>query len=291
MTTLAVSPQLWAMVTLVSLFAAVVLMTYSIVQFLSRGWKSYEEKYVVGATRTLDAMYLTMTSQQVLYLSLLSTLVVGLIIGVTLKNPILAVILGVAAFITPTLVIRLLKWRRDKKFGTQLVDALIAMGNGLRAGYSLPAAFELIAREMENPIGQEMGLLVQEMRLGVGMDEALQHLHNRMPGEDLDILITSISISREVGGNLAEVFDNIADTIRERHRIEGKVASLTAQGKLQATIIAMLPPVIFVALNAWSPDLVRPLFHDWRGLGLMSLIVVMEALGMAMIWRIVSIRV
>lgn len=289
--TLAMAPQYWAFLTLVCLFSAVVLMTFSLLRFLSRGWKSYEEKYVVGATRTLDAMYLTMTPQQILYLSLLSTMLVGLLTIVTLRNPILALILGLAAFITPTLVIRVLKWRRDKKFGVQLIDALIAMGNGLRAGYSLPAAFELIAREMENPMGQEMRLLVQEMRLGVGMDEALQHLLDRMPSEDLDILITSISISREVGGNLPEVFDNIADTIRERHRIEGKIASLTAQGKLQATIIAMLPPVIFVALNAWSPELVQPMFNDWRGLSLMALIVVMEAIGIFMISRIISIRV
>jgi tight adherence protein B len=292
MTALAqISPQFWAAVTLITLFAAVVLLTYGIVQFLSRGWKSYEEKYVVGATRTLDAMYLTMTPQQVLYLSLLSTLVVGLLVGVTTMNPILGILLGAAAFITPTLVIRFLKWRRDKKFDVQLVDALLAMGNGLRAGYSLPAAFDLLAREMENPMGQEMRLLSQEMRLGVSMDDALRHLHERMPGEALDILITSVLISREVGGNLAEVFDNIADTIRERHRIEGKIGSLTAQGKLQAAVIALLPPVIFVALNAWSPDLIRPMYQDWRGLGLIGLIVLMEGVGILMIRRIVSIRV
>ncbi len=112
-----------------------------------------------------------------------------------------------------------------------------------------------------------------------------------MSGEDLDILITSISISREVGGNLAEIFDNIADTIRDRHRIEGKIASLTAQGKLQATVISLLPPVIFVALNAWSPELVRPMLRDWRGLALLGLVVVMEAVGVWTIRRIISIRV
>jgi tight adherence protein B len=281
----------WVLLALASAFAAVVLLVFGCLKFFSKGLKSYEEKYVSGATRTLDAMYLTMSAQQILYLSLLSTVVVGVIIAVTTMNAAVSVILGAAAFATPSVVIRVLKWRRDKQFGVQLVDALIAMGNSLRAGHSLPTAFELIAREMENPMGQEMRLVVQEMRIGVTMDDALRHLYDRMPSEDLDILISSILISREVGGNLAEVFDNIADTIRERHRIQGKINALTAQGKLQGAVISLLPVMIGVFLNAWSPQLIRPMFSDWLGLTLMGIIVVMEAIGVLMIWRIVSIRI
>jgi tight adherence protein B len=281
----------WAVLSLGATFAAVVLLVYGLLEFFSKGMKTYEERYVSGATRTLDAMYLTMTPQQILYLSALSTLVVAILVGVTTMNLAASVVLGAAAFLTPTLVIRFLKWRRDKKFGVQLVDALVAMGNGLRAGHSLPSAFEMIARETENPMGQEMRLLVQEMRLGVSMEDALRHLHERMPSEDLDILITSILISREVGGNLAEVFDNIAETIRERHRIQGKIASLTAQGKLQGIIIAALPIVIGVFLNAWSPELMAPMFADWRGLCMLGLILVMETIGGLMIWKIVSIKI
>jgi tight adherence protein B len=281
----------WTALALVAAFAAVVILVYGLLQFFSKGLKSYEERYVAGATRTLDAMYLTMTPQQVLYLSLLSTVVVAILVGVTTFNALIAVILGSVAFVTPTVVIRFLKRRRDRKFGVQLVDALVAMGNSLRAGHSLPAALELIARESENPMGQEIRLLTQEMRLGVSMEDALLHLHERMPGEDLDILISSILISREVGGNLAEVFDNIADTIRDRHRIQGKINSLTAQGKLQGLIVALLPVMIAVFLNAWSPELMRPMFTDWRGLCMIGAIVLMEALGGYMIYRIVSIRI
>lgn len=283
--------QAWTAVTLGAAFLAVVLLMFGLLAFLSRGFKTYEEKYVSGATRTLDAMYLTMTVQQILYLSFLSTLVVFILIAVTTLNVVVAVIVGLAAFATPTIVVRFLKWRRDKKFGVQLVDALVAMGNSLRAGHSLPAAFELIARETENPMGQEMRLLVQEMRLGVTMEDALQHLLDRMPSEDLDILITSILISREVGGNLAEVFDNIAETIRERHRIQGKISSLTAQGKMQGVIIGLLPVLIFLALNAWSPALMRPMFTHPLGWLMLVVVVVMEAIGVFMIWRIVTIKV
>jgi tight adherence protein B len=285
------SEHLWAVFALLAAFAAVVLVVYNALQFLSKGLQSYEERYVQGATRTLDAMYLTMSSQQVIYLSILSSVVVFILLSVTSGSFVLGAALGIAAFAAPSVVIRVLKRRRDRKFGVQLVDALIALGNSLRAGHSLPTALELIAREMDNPMGQEMRLVVQEMRVGVPMEEALAHLLVRMPSDDLDILISSILISREVGGNLAEVFDNIADTIRDRHRIQGKINSLTAQGKLQGAIICLLPVLIGVALNAWDPDLMRPMFTHWAGIVMLLAMVTMEAIGAYMIYRIVSIKV
>jgi len=285
-----VDPDFWMYLAVAAAFAGIVLLVVNIIRLIFKGLQSYEERYVSGATRTLDAMYLTMSPQQVLSLSLLSTLVVFILVAVTTMSLILAITLGVVAFALPIVAIRVLKWRRDKKFGEQLVDGLIAMGNALRVGHSLPASFELLAREMDNPMGQEMRLLVQEIRLGVSLEEALQHLNRRMPSEDLDILLMSIMISREVGGNLAEIFDNIADTIRERHRIEGKISALTAQGKLQGAVIAFLPVVIGLFLNAWSPQLFRPMFTHWLGLVMLAAIVVMEIVGCWMIWKIVSIK-
>ena len=280
-----------AVAALMAGFAAVALLVYSILQFLSKGLQSYEEKYVGSATRSLDAMYLTMSAQQILYISLLCTLVVFILIAVTTANLVLGLALGLLAFVGPGVTIRMLKCRRDRKFNEQLVDSLMAMGNALRVGHSLPASLELIAKEMDNPMGQEMSLVVQEMRLGVAMEDALGHLHERMPGEDLDILITSIMISREVGGNLAEIFDTIADTIRDRHRLQGKISSLTAQGKLQGAIIGLLPVMIALFLHASNPELLRPMYTDWVGIAMLGAIVVMEAIGVLMIWKIVSIKI
>jgi len=286
----AADPHLLLLVTLAAVFAAVIVLVTGVAKLLGKGFQSYEERYVAGATRTLDAMYLTMTPRQIVSLSVLSALALFIVFAATSRSIILGSVLGALGFLAPIVTIRVLKRRRDKKFGEQLVDGLIAMGNALRVGHSLPAAFELLAREMDNPMGQEMRLLVQELRLGVSLDDALRHLHDRMPGEDLDILMTSITISREVGGNLAEIFDNIADTIRERHRIQGKIAALTAQGKLQGAVIAVLPVVIGLFLNAWSPELFRPMFTHWLGLVMIAAIILMEAVGCFMILKIVSIK-
>jgi len=286
----AANAQVLLLVSLAAVFAAVIVLVTGIAKLLGKGFQSYEERYVAGATRTLDAMYLTMTPRQIISLSILAALALFIVFAATSRSIILGSVLAAFGFVAPIVTVKFLKHRRDKKFGAQLVDGLIAMGNALRVGHSLPAAFELLAREMDNPMGQEMRLLVQELRLGVSLDDALRHLHDRMPGEDLDILMTSIAISREVGGNLAEIFDNIADTIRERHRIQGKIAALTAQGKLQGAVIAVLPVVIGLFLNAWSPQLFRPMFTHWLGLLMIAAIIVMEAVGCFMILKIVSIK-
>jgi len=288
--TLSLRPDFWGLIAVAAAFASVVIVVFHIVKAASRGIQTYEEKYVSGAAKTLDAMYLTMSARQIMSLSMLAMLVVFILTAVTTMNIALAIVLGAIGFLLPIVAIRILKSRRDKKFGEQLVDGLIAMGNALRVGHSLPSSFDLLAREMENPMGQEMRLLTQELRLGVSLEAALQHLYARMPSEDLDILITSITISQEVGGNLAEIFDNIADTIRERHRIQGKISALTAQGKLQGFVVGMLPILIGIILNAWMPELFRPMYTQWLGMIMLAVIVLMETIGCYMIWRIVSVK-
>ena len=274
-----------------AVFGAVSLFAWFGFQLFGRGWQSYEEKYVRGAERSLDAMYLTMPRQHILYLSLTSMVLVLVAAALAFGNLLLGLLLGLMAFPLPGIVVWWLKRRRDRLFQVQLVDALIGMGNALRAGFSLPLAFELLAREMPNPMGQEMRLVVQEMRVGVTMEDALRHLHERMPSEDLDLLITSILVSREVGGNLTEIFDNIADTIRERHRIQGKIAALTAQGKLQGFVVALLPVGIAVFLNLFNPELMRPMFQTWLGGAMIAAVVALELTGIYWIYRITRIDV
>ena len=126
-------------------------------------------------------------------------------------------------FFLPRLALVVLKKRRLQKFNDQLVEALLTLTNALRSGFSLPKAFMLIATDMPKPICQEFGILVQELRLGIEVEEGLLNMLDRVPSLDLDLMTTSVGISNSVGGNLAEVFDRIAETIRERHRIEGRI--------------------------------------------------------------------
>ena len=270
---------------------AVVLFLLVGFQLFSSGWQSYEERYVQGAGRTLDAMYLTMPLQHLVYLSFASSAVIGLFSGFIFGSVAWGTILAIVGFALPTAAVRMLKKRRDARFRTQLVDALMNVSNSLRAGFSLHQAFEMIQREMPNPISQEFRLVNQQLRFGLSMEETLNNLHGRMPSDDLDLVATAITISRDVGGNLTEVFDNIADTIRSRHRLHGKIKALTAQGKWQAGLICSLPPVLGIAINAINPALMQPVYHTIYGWGLIALIVVLQLLGIFTIMKIVNIDV
>jgi len=260
-------------------------------EMFSKGWEGYEEKYVKGAERSLNDMYLTIPVQHLIYLSICSALLLAVVVGMVFSSVAMGVLGAMVGLAVPEFLVRYLRQRRLTRFGFQLVDALSSISNSLKAGFSLPQAFSLLQQEMPNPLSQEFRMVNIEMRLGVPMEEALGHLVERIGSQDIDLFVTAIAISRDVGGNLTEVFDNIAETIRERHKMEGKIRSLTAQGKAQAFIICMLPIVMLMALNYTNPDLTQPMFRTPLGLGIMGIIVLLEFFGILIIRKIVRIDV
>jgi tight adherence protein B len=271
--------------------SAVALFVLGGFQMFTSGWQSYEERYVQGAGRTLDAMYLTLPIQHLVYLSFASAILVGLLVGLAFGSIAWGVIVGIVGFAGPTIAVKLLKRHRDNRFRVQLVDALMNISNSLRAGFSLHQAFELVQREMGNPISQEFRLVNQELRFGVSMQDALGHLMTRMPSDDLDLMVTAIIISRDVGGNLTEVFENIAQTIRSRHRLYGKISALTAQGKWQAGLICSLPPLLGLGINYVNPEMMKYVYSEPEGWVLIGVIVLLQVLGIFTILKIVNIDI
>ncbi|MCU0722053.1 MAG: type II secretion system F family protein [Planctomycetes bacterium] len=276
---------------LASVFVSTLLFGVGGIYLFSRGWESYEQKYVKGAEGTLEAMYLTIPPQHVAYLSIACFLVLFGVFTAVFAQIVVGIIAGLFGLPVPLVILRVLKTRRDRKFGIQLVDALMNMASALKAGFSLPQAFLQMEKEMDAPISQEFRLVNQELRVGLPLDESLGHLYQRMPQDDLDLVITSILISRDLGGNLTEVFDNIAETIRDRHVIEGKIRALTAQGKLQGVIMALLPFVVGAAIHVIDPALVEPLYKTEAGWALIVVLLFMVIAGYLWIRKIVTIDV
>ncbi len=257
----------------------------------SEGWESYEEKYNLEATRQLDDLFITMPPQQLLWLRFFFTFV-GVLFGlVVLNNVVIGIAFGITGFVSVPIALGIVKKRRSDKFKEQLVDALITLTNALRSGFSLPKAFNLIAHDMPRPICQEFSILVQELRLGIETEEGLRNMLGRMPSEDLDLIVTSVAISNSVGGNLAEVFDKIGETIRERRRIEGRIDSLTAQGKMQGLVVSLLPIVVGLAINYIAPEIFEPMLTTWAGWAIIGFMCFMEALGYFFIRKICNIEV
>jgi tight adherence protein B len=170
--------------------------------------------------------------------SIITGLVGFIISSYSIFFALISMVIGV---FLPNMYVNSAKKSRLKKFDNQLGDMLNLMVNGLRAGFSTLQAMEAVSRELPSPICDEFRRVVQEMQLGLNMEETLEHLLRRINSDDLDLVITAINVQREVGGNLAEILDTISFTIRERVRIKGEISALTAQGRATAWVIAALP--------------------------------------------------
>jgi tight adherence protein B len=203
-------------------------------------------------------------------LMLISSFVAG-IIGFIISSYSLffAVVLMIVGAFIPNMYVKSTTKKRLKKFDNQLGDMLNLTVNGLRAGFSTLQAMEAVSRELPSPICEEFRRVVQEMQLGLPMEQTLEHLLRRINSEDLDLVVTAINVQREVGGNLAEILDTISFTIRERVRIKGEIAALTAQGRATAWVIAALPIVLVLLLFLLNREYVMTFFDpDTRSCGI-----------------------
>ena len=273
------------------LLAGTAIFVYVGIELFSRGWESYEQRYVEGAERTLSAMYLSLRPQHLLYLSVLGFFLFGALGLVTFSMWSVGIGCSAFGFWLPLLVIRWMKRRRELLFRQQLPGAVGAMSRGLQSGLSLPQCFQLIEREMSDPVSQEFRVVNQQIRLGMRPVQALHELWGRMPNDDLDLVVSAIDVSEELGGNLTEVLENIAATIRERFTLQAKVKTLTSQGRLQAIVLSAMPLLVFLALHAVNPNLMRPLYMTPQGWMMIASVLIWELLGVFFLWRIVAIRI
>lgn len=195
-----------------------------------------------------------------------SVLVLTLLAVAIYRNVIYAVILAAIGLAAPPMVLRFRERRRSRRFGDQLGDVLILLSNALKAGYSFPQAMASIARSAPPPTSEEFARATREVQLGVTTDAALSHMVNRIRSDDLDLVVTAVQIQRVVGGNLAEIFDNIAFTIRERIRIKGEIKTLTAQARASSFIITGLPIGLGLILEAINPQYIAPML-SFKGPG------------------------
>jgi len=211
-------------------------------------------------------------------------------LAATLK-PWIALAAGLAGVILGLMFLDIYIKRRQKAFTNQLGDMLTMVANALRAGFSFMQAFELIAREMDAPIGREVQKVVNEVNVGATLDTALENMQKRVESPDFELVVTAVLIQRQVGGNLAQILDTISGTIQERIRMRREVMALTAQGRMSGVVLALLPIALGAFLCTVSPDYMRPLFEETTGRIAIGVAIVMEIIGYVVIRKIVDIKV
>ncbi len=212
---------------------------------------------------------------------------------------ILGIVGAIFGLFVPGIYVNFAARKRMRAFDNQLSDTLNLWVNALRSGYSVLQGMEAIATELPAPVSVEFERVVQEVRLGLSVPQALGNMLRRVPSEDLDLVITAVNIQREVGGNLAEVLDTISFTIRERVRIKGEIRTLTAQGRLSGWIISFLPIALGLILYIINPEYIGQLLIREEpfvlsipcGWIVMSVGLIMMVIGMVAIQKIVDIEV
>lgn len=191
----------------------------------------------------------------------------------------------------PRLIYRWMRLKRLNAFEEQLPDALMMLSGGMRAGVGLSSAVQQLVREAQPPLSQEFTLLLREQRLGVSLEQALTNLNRRVPTQTTTLVVSAMRIATETGGSLAETLERTAHTIRSRLQMEGKIRALTAQGKLQAWVVGLLPLVLMLVLNHMEPEAMSLLWNTRIGWATLVVIAFLECMGIYVIRKIIAIDV
>ena len=271
--------------------SAVSFTAYAILKPVSEWWDRYLTKWSRWMQLELEAMHYDVPRhrcRQILAYTVLFMSVLGFLVNYSVF---FALVFGGLGLVVPRWGIGFLRTRRLNRINEQLGEALTLVSNSLRSGLSLQQGVELVVEEMDAPISEEFATVVKETKLGLPFDEALQNLAERVPTPDLDMVVTAIVTIRETGANLAEVFDVIAHTVRERKKVEGKIQAMTAEGMTQGVMMCGVPPVLIVTFYFLDPGLVEPLFNTVLGILMLVIIASLDAMGMWMILNTVKIDV
>ncbi len=280
---------------------AVMFATLVIVEFTSFVSSRYRERYIRETALQLDDVLLQMPPGRIFDLTLaicgLSAFLSLVLFGISSTNwswPKAAFIASLAAIVSfpaPRFYLKFLKKRRLQRFNEQLEDALNSMSSALKAGFSINQAIEVIASENRNPISVEFRLLLQEIRLGVPLEQALDNMVHRMESDDFELVATAILTARQTGGELTVIFERLAAMIRERMRIAGKLRALTAQGRLQAYIIGIMPFLLMLIMNYIAPDMMSAFFNSMAGIFLILGAIILVVSGFLVIRKITNIDI
>ena len=288
--------------------AAAFFMTVAVHEWGSGKLKHATAGYVQWMIQMFDKMFLTISARHCVLMIAASTalsFVAGIWATQALNDAwwkwvlrgvlVLAMTAGVgklpSGWSLPRKVLNFMWQKRVERFDDQMLDALSFMANSLKSGLSLLQGFEMVVEELPNPVSQEFALVLSQQKLGVRLEEALLNLEQRIDSEEIRIIVTSINILRESGGNLAEVFDTIAHTMRERKKVEAKIKALTSQGVTQGYVICSIPFALGYILWLIESELIARLWTTALGWAFLIVMLGLQYAGFKLIIWICTIDV
>jgi tight adherence protein B len=259
---------------------------------LTEGINKVIERRSFGAkiATQLAQASIKLTVTEYLILNVVSIVLVGAVGYLIFRNFLTIFMFGLGA-VLPRIIVNILKGQRLKKFNDQLGDTINLLVNGIRSGYSMPQAMETVGRDMPPPVSEEFQRVTLEIGLGVPLEDALNHMVRRVQSADLELMITAVNVSYEVGGNLAEILDIISHTIRERVRIQGEIKTLTAQGQITGIVLSGLPFALTGILFVLNREYMGRMFTTTCGWIMSGVAVTIIMIGYFAMQKIVKIEV
>jgi tight adherence protein B len=257
-----------------------------------RGWaRRLHRSRRATIERQLPESFLFVDSRRYATLLVAAVLAVTLAVSLLLRSGLLGSLAGAATLLVPAAVASHLRRRRRSRLLHQLPDGLDLLAASLRSGLGLLPALQYLVAHQPPPLSQEFGLVVRKQRLGGTLEEALEEMRRGLGGPEVALFVTALTVVRQLGGNLSEILTRLGQTLREKQAIEDKIAALTAQGKLQARIVGLLPVVLLVVMMRLEPKAMRLLYTSMQGWATLIVLVVLELVGVLMLRRVIRVDV
>lgn len=255
------------------------------------GLLRYHRTFTDQTRRGLGEMFLFLDPAQVWFASLMLCAACSFVVYVFSGSVIIASLVATTLLFAPPYALNYVQQQRVAKFERQLPDFLLALASALRAGSGIQSALRHSADHVAAPLSQELALMLREQRMGVSFEQALANLYKRMPIESVSLIVSALNIAAHSGGSLAETLERISLTLRTRLHLIGRIRALTSQGRMQAWIMASLPPGLAFVLYGLDPEAMSMLWTTPLGWSVVIVVVVLEVTGICLIRRIVQIEV
>ena len=275
----------------IAIFISISFVVFICVRGTAESVDNYSKSFSNSTESDLRRLFLVADTRKLQIAYFGSFILIPVVLFVLSVSPLLIAASFVLLFVAPRLLFARLKRQRQVAINSALPDALSQISGAMRAGSTFSMALQSYVKEVDGPLAQEFSLLQREQRVGARLEDALENLGERVQSEEVDLLVSAALIANEVGGNLAEILHSLAETIRRKIEMEGKIEALTAQGRLQGRVVSALPFLILLPLMYFEPTATMPLFTSLLGWLFLVVIIGMDLIGGVLIQKIVSIDI
>ena len=269
---------------------SVILIAYSVFPKIANRMKNWQQHKESQVAKEMDNMFYDKTPKNIAQFYFILPVILGILGYFLLRSYIFAVIGVVIGLATPNFILKMRIASRKRMFAIQLLDAINLLTSSLKGGLSLLQALEVVMEEMPAPISQEFGLVVRENKMGVVFEDSLANLKKRMDIEELNLVVSSILVARETGGDLTKVFSRLVTTIRDNRKLKDNIKTLTLQGRMQAVIMSVMPFLFIAWVLTVNKNHFDIMLQDETGRFLLVLAVILQVVGMFLIRKFSIIK-